>query len=378
MNELKKIYARPRWVRPAAAGWALASLLSLGFGLTSGCGGDDDESCAGCGSGGSGAGVSDSGTEGSAGGGGASDAGLDSGADTSIVVDGGGAFPDGNIYVAGSRNAKVYEFDSNLNPVSDWTHPAFGTVMPAPGQPFGDGPAGMVFDAKGRLVVAGVDQFCIFSKPGVVVECHPKTKSQPTENVIFDLAGNLYTTTATGGTDEIHKYDANYTYITTFKMPTGNLTGVTCDPDGNLYIGSQLGGGAGSAIYKVDKVTLQPLDTLNIAGNVEGLQFAADGNILAAVGSGVGVVRITPKSPTTVISTITDPGLFFAVPLTIDNTGLIYTADYENGSGTALADLFVFDSTGAVKASKLPSEIYGPFGMVVAGAVLPCGAYQPR
>ena len=349
----------------------------LPLAVASGCG-DDAETCSGCGGhGGSGMGGMDAAAGGMAGSGGPMEGGAGSGPETGIVLDSGGsAFPAGNIYVAGSRNAKVFEFDSSLNLVSEWTHPAFGTVMPAPGQPYGDGPAGMVFDADGRLVVAGVDQFCVFSEPGVVLECHPKTKSQPTENVIFDLEGNLYTTTATGGTDEIHKYDASYQYITTFMMPTGNLTGVTCDPDGNLYIGSQLGGGAGSAIYKVDKTTLMPLDTLNVAGSVEGLQFAADGNLLVAVGSGVGIVRVTPSSPATVLGTIADPGLFFPVPLTIDNAGLIYTADYEDGVGSALADLFVFDAGGAVVASRAPSEIYGPFGMVVAGAVLPCGAFQ--
>jgi hypothetical protein len=129
--------------------------------------------------------------------------------------------------------------------------------------------------------------------------------------------------------------------------------------------------------YKVDKVTLQPLDTLNIAGNVEGLQFAADGNILAAVGAGVGILRITPTSPTTVLDTITHASLYFPVPLTIDNADRIYTADYENGTGTALADLIVFDNASVEVASALSSEIYGPFGMVVASAYLPCGAYQP-
>ena len=247
--------------------------------------------------------------------------------------------------------------------------------MPAPGQPYGDGPAGMVFDANGHLVVAAVDQFCVFSKPGVLLACHPKTKSQPTENIIFDLAGNLYTTTATGGTNEIHKYDASFKYLTTFSMPTGNLTGVTCDLDGNLYIASQLGGSQ-SSIYKVDKTNLSVLDTITINATAEGLQFAADGNILVATLAG-GILRVKASSPGTVLSTINHASLHFAVPLTIDNDGLIYTADYENGTGTVAADLFVFDGVGNLKASSLPSEIYGPFGVVVAGAVLPCGAFQP-
>ena len=287
-------------------------------------------------------------------------------------------FPRGNVYVAGSRNAKVFEFDPELNPVSSWTHPAFGDVLPEPGQDLSIGPAGMVFDSQGRLVVAAYAEFCVFSEPGVVLACHPKISSQATENIIFDLDGNLYTTTATGGTDEIHKYDSGYGYVTTFHMPTGNVTGVTCDPQGNLYFGSQLGGGNGSVIYKVDKVTLLPLDTLSISGNVEGLQFASDGNLLAATGADIGILRITPTSPTTVLQTITRPDLHFSVPLTIDNTDRIYTADYENGSGTAPADLFIFDDSGTISATALPSEVWGPFGMVVAGVYLPCGAFVPQ
>jgi len=286
-------------------------------------------------------------------------------------------FPDGNIYVAGSRNAQVFEFDGNLNPISQWTHPAFGTIEPAPGQSYALGPAGMVFDAAGYLVVAAVDQFCVFSAPGELLACHPKIQSQPTENIIFDLAGNLYTTTSTGGTDEVHKYDASYTHLETFTMPTGNLTGVTCDTNGDVFFASQLGGGQ-SAIYKVDGGDMSNvLDTIAITGHIEGLQLAADGNILVALGDNGGIVRVQPSSPTVVVDSFTHQSLYWAVPLTIDNADNIYTADYENGSGTALADLFVFDPTGTPIATLLPSEIYGPFGMVVAGAVLPCGAYQP-
>jgi hypothetical protein len=66
------------------------------------------------------------------------------------------------------------------------------------------------------------------------------------------------------------------------------------------------------------------------------------------------------------------------VPLTTDNSNRIYTADYMNGNGTAAANMFVFDPTGSVAASRLGSEVWGPFGMVVAGAVLPCGAFRTQ
>ncbi|MBW2455277.1 MAG: hypothetical protein JRI68_12235 [Deltaproteobacteria bacterium] len=311
-------------------------------------------------------------------GGGASSTSSGTGGSGGMIIDAGPPpFPNGNIYVAGSRNAEVFEFDSNLSFVSKWHHTAFGTIEPAPGQPLSNGPAGMVFDESGYLVVAAVDQLCVFSAPDELLACHPKIASQPTENIIFDLAGNLYTTTSTGGTDEVHKYNSSYTHLETFTMPTGNLTGVTCDTSGDVYFASQLGGGS-SAIYKVDGGDMSNvLDTIAITGTIEGLQMAADGNILVALGAGAGILRVQPSSPTVVVDSFTHASLFWAVPLTIDNAGNIYTADYETGSGSEPADLFVFDSTGTPIATALPSDIYGPFGMVVAGAVLPCGAYQP-
>jgi len=286
------------------------------------------------------------------------------------------AFPAGHVYVAGSRNAEVFEYDAKLEPVTRWTHASFGTVLPAPGQDLSLGPQGMVFDDKGNLVVASVDQFCVFDKPGQVLGCHPKVKPQPTENIIFDHLGNLYTTTSTGGTNEIHKYDASYQWITTFPMQTGELTGITCDPDANLYVASQYSGAG--RIYKLDKTTLAIIDTIDMTGTtaLEGLQFAPGPSIFVGVYN-QGIRKVKPTSPMVDLGSFSDPGLLWPVPVTIDNAGNVYTADYENGSGTAPADLFVFDAAGKVAASRVASEVYGPFGMVVAGTFLPCGALRP-
>ncbi len=285
-----------------------------------------------------------------------------------------GGFTAGHLFVAGSRNAEVFELDASLAVVSRWTHPSFGVVMPAPGQDFGAGPAGMAFDAKGQLVVAGRGEFCVFSAPGVVVGCHPKHEAEATENLIMDLEGNIYTTTATGGTNAIRKYRADFTYVTTFSMPTNELTGVTCDPDGNLYVGAQ---GGGSRIYKVDKTTLTVMDTIPLSGSVEGLQYAAGATVLAAdFAGGNRLRRVDAHSPTTVISTLDAPGLDGPVPVTIDNAGNVYAADFEDGGGTAPADLFVFAPDGTLLRSRRATEIFGPFGIVVAGTRLPCGAYQ--
>lgn len=348
-------------------------LLPLCIGVISftvGCSSDDDK-CAGCGNTGGEGGLigHDAGKEASSGGSGGIGA---AGSGGTISLDSGPPpFPIGNVYVVGWNDRKVFEYEATLTPVTSWTDPSF--QAPAP-----EGPAGMVFDQKGYLVVSTWDQFCVFKAPGVLDTCHPKTKPQRTENVIFDLEGNLYTTTSTGGTDEIHKYGPGYAYLTTFSLPTGQLTGITCDPSGNLYVASQISASV-SKVYKVDKDALSVLDSFDVPGNAEGLQFASDGNLLVALSAGVGIARVVPQSPSSVLGTIANAGLLWPVPLTVDQAGLIYTGDFEDGNGNAPSDLFVFDSTGAVTSSAQPSELHGPFGLVVAGTELPCGAYQqPR
>ena len=38
------------------------------------------------------------------------------------------------------------------------------------------------------------------------------------QNLIFDKLGNIYSTTATGGTNEVHKYDENYKFVKTLSL----------------------------------------------------------------------------------------------------------------------------------------------------------------
>lgn len=217
-------------------------------------------------------------------------------------------FPVGDVYVAGSRNAEVFEYDAALQLVSHWIDPHFGTLEAFPGQDLSIGPAGMVFDESGNLVVAAQEAFCVFSAPNQLIACHPKFAPEATENVIFDRNGNLYTTTATGGSNEIRVYGASYNYLGAHTMPTGNLTGVTCGPKGNLYFASQ--SGATSVIYKVDRTTFDVLDTIPIQGVVEALQFASDGNILVGLDDGLGVKRVQASSPSVVVSSISDAEVF--------------------------------------------------------------------
>lgn len=101
------------------------------------------------GAGGSAGGTTSSSSTGSGGGGGGA-----------IQVDAGPPpFPLGHVFIAGSRNAKVFEYDPKLGLVESFTDPAFGTVQPFPGQSYGLGPAGMAFDHSGYLVVGALDQF---------------------------------------------------------------------------------------------------------------------------------------------------------------------------------------------------------------------------
>jgi hypothetical protein len=275
-------------------------------------------------------------------------------------------FTDGHVFVVGWNDRKVFEYDAALQPVTSWTHPSFEVP---------EGPAGMVFDYRGYLVVAAYAEFCVFSGPDELEACHPKVTPQRTENVIFDIFRNLYTTTSTGGTDEIHKYDENYVHQTTFNLPTGNLTGITCDPTGDLFVASQAG--PKSIIYKVSRVDLQVLDSFDVQGNAEGLQYGVDDDLLVALSGGVGIASVVPSSPSMVLKITAHPGLLWPVPLTLDQAGNRYTGDFEDGNGNAPADLFVFAPDGTVVASREPSELHGPFGLVVAGTSLPCGAVPP-
>lgn len=274
-------------------------------------------------------------------------------------------FTPGNIYVADWNNKNVWEYDKDWNLVSSWTHPAFK----------GKNIGGMAFDADGNLVVAARTQFCVFSAPGVEVGCYPSGLSERLENIIFDTDGYLYTTTSSYGSPIVRKYDKDYQLVTSFPMPTGSLTGITCDVDQNLYVASQNAG----AIYKMDRVSGSILDTIpglkKSAYGIEGLQITHDGDLLVAQYA-TGVLRIDTTSPLYIYDVITAPTLKWPVPVTIDNEGRIYAGDFENGYGSQPADLFTWDVDGNLLPSRISSEVYGPFGMVVAGTTLPCGAFQ--
>jgi len=78
----------------------------------------------------------------------------------------------------------------------------------------------MAFNERGNLVVAAYADFVEFSDYGVEYAVYPKAAAEATENVIFDALGNLYTTTATGGTDKLNQYRAeDYAFEMTIAVP---------------------------------------------------------------------------------------------------------------------------------------------------------------
>jgi WD40 repeat protein len=239
-------------------------------------------------------------------------------------------FAPGQIFLASSRTDEIRVYDANsLAFIQAFTHPVFSEVdSPL----FTYGPNGASFNSRGNLVVAGYSSFVEFSDYGVEYAVYPKIASEATENVIFDPRGNLYTTTATGGTDKLNKYDAeDYAFEQQIPLPAGagQLTGITFDGQGRLYLASQ----TDNTIHVADFADFDSfpwIDTLSGAGNpgnFEGLQFNANGELVAAAGD---LVRYDVDTGDK-LGTFDQPNDAFPVPLRVDNEGNIYTADYENG-----------------------------------------------
>ncbi len=279
-------------------------------------------------------------------------------------------FEPGQIFLASSRTDEIRVHDAQtLAFLQKWTHPAFSKVN---SPLFTYGPNGTAFNERGNLVVAAYAEFVEFSDYGVEYKVYPKMAAEATENIIFDALGNLYTTTATGGTDKLNQYSAkDYVFNQTIALPpgAGQLTGITFDGNGRLYVASQTGNAIHvsdvNADFEVFK-WIKKLSGVGNPGNFEGLQFNATGELVAAAGD---LVRYNVETATK-IGTFDAPNDLFPVPLRVDNNGNIYTSDYENGSGTAPADIFKFSSSGELLAQINDPGLFGPFGLAISGTVL--------
>lgn len=279
-------------------------------------------------------------------------------------------FEPGQIFLCSSRTdeVRVYDADS-LAFVQAFTHPAFSKVD-SPLYTYG--PNGASFNERGNLVVAAYDAFVEFSDYGVEYKTYPKVAAEATENIIFDKLGNLYTTTATGGTDKLNQYAAaDYAFVQAIAIPpgAGQLTGITFDGYGQLYLASQTDNTIHVTDTNVDFVSFtwsKKLSGAGNPGNLEGLQFNANGQLVAAAGD---LVRYDVFNQVK-LGTFDEPGDAFPVPLRVDNEGNIYTADYENGTGTLPADIFKFAPDGQFLTKANDPGLFGPFGLAISGTVL--------
>jgi sugar lactone lactonase YvrE len=248
-------------------------------------------------------------------------------------------FQPGQIFISSSVTDEIRVYDKeSLNFLMAFTHPAFSEVN-SPSLVYG--PNGAAFNVRGNLVVAGYAKFVEFSDYGVEFKTYPKQSEESNENLVFDSKGNMYTTTATGGSDKLNQYAAaDYAFVQTIEVPpgAGQLTGITFDGYGRLYVASQADNLIHFTDFNVNLETFTWFKTLPGQGNVkslEGLQFNSTGELVAAAGD---LVRYDVNNQTK-LGVFDEPGDEFPVPLRVDNEGNIYTADYENGSGTAPADV---------------------------------------
>jgi len=282
----------------------------------------------------------------------------------------GGSFDPDRMFISSSRTDEVRVYDTaNLAFLLSFTHALFSEVdSPL----FTYGPNGTAFNSRGNLVVAAYSHFVEFSDYGVEFARYPKVASEATENITFDPKGNLYTTTATGGSNELRQYAAaDYSFVQSIDVPAGfgEFTGITFDSRRRLYVASQGDNAIHVAEADANFTTFTWKKSLSGAGNpgaLEGLQFNMTGELLAAAGD---MIRYDPVTET-VIGSFDAPGDAIPVPVRVDNLGNIYTADYENGSGTLPADIFKFASDGSSFDTVNDPDLWGPFGLAISGTVL--------
>ena len=275
------------------------------------------------------------------------------------------------VFISSSRMDEVRVYDAEtLEFLQAFTHPAFSEVN-SPVYTYG--PNGMAFNERRNLVVAAYSSFVEFSSYGIEYATYPKMTSEANENIMFDSAGNLYTTTATGGSDKLNQYSAdNYEFLMTIDVPpgAGQLTGITFDNYSRLFVASQSGNAIHVLEFSNDYTTFEWVKAISGAGNpksLEGLQISPNGEILAAAGDIIRYDYDTGQK----IGSFDAPGDLFPVPLTVDNWGRIYTSDYENGGGTVSADIFRFSPEGELQVSVNDPGLLGPFGLAISGTVLP-------
>jgi hypothetical protein len=292
---------------------------------------------------------------------------------TSVGTDLAPAFDPGQLFVSswGTGEVRIYDPET-LAFIRSFSHPL---LTHDGGSVAGEGPRGMAFNSRGNLVVATNQYFVEFSGYGVEYARYEKPVAEPSENIVFDRDGNLYTTTFTGGSDSLNQYRAaDYALVRTIPLPVGagSLTGLTFDSSGRLYVGSQDDGRIHVLQANADFSDFTPLQSIpaSLGGfGVEGIQINVNGELVAAGGDIVRIDAQTGLQLARFDAAIDE----FPVPLTIDNSGRIFTGDFEDGLGSLSADLIRFSPDGSSFITVNDPGLFGPFGFVIAGIQLPGG-----
>jgi hypothetical protein len=277
----------------------------------------------------------------------------------------GGKFTPGQIFLASSVKKEIRVYDAEtLKFIQSFSHPLFAETN--------YNPRGMAFNERANLVVATFTTFIEFSDYGVVYKTYPKKAAEATENVIFDALGNLYTTTATGGTDQLNQYAAlDYAYAQTIKGPpgAGQYTGITFDDERRLYLASQGDNKIHVAEADVEFKNFNWIKSLPGQGQavrLEGLVFNRTGELVVAQADLLRYDLAQGK----VVGTFDVPQDAWPVPVSVDNGGNIYTADFEDGNGSKSADIVRFDPQGQNPLTINDPQLFGPFGLAISGTVL--------
>ena len=281
-----------------------------------------------------------------------------------------GSFEPGRLFMSSSKTDEVRVYDATtLEYIRSMGHPLFSETSSSS---YVYGPNGLAFNERGNLVVAAHGWFVEFSDYDVVYATYEKLTAEASENVAFDPRGNLYTTTSTGGSDELNQYRASdYAFERVVPVPAGagQLTGITFDARHRLYLASQADITVHVGEADPNFTTFTWIDSISasgLPGNLEGIQVSSTGDLVAAGGD----MALFDRSTGALVGTFDAPEDYFPVPVRVDNEGTIFTADFENGSGSASADLVRFSPDGATWLVRNDPGLFGPFGGAVSGTVL--------
>ncbi|GBC59640.1 hypothetical protein DENIS_0579 [Desulfonema ishimotonii] len=285
-------------------------------------------------------------------------------------------FTDGDLFVSSCIKDEIRIYDAEtLEFKSAFTHELFSN------HPYG--PNGIAFNKKGNLVVSAYAHFVEFSAPGVEVARYPKHIVEANEHIKFDDLGNLYTTTSTGGSDQLIKYrasDYSFEQVITLPAGAGSLTGIIFDTRKRLFVASQEDRNIYVMQANDDFSEFEVSHSISVSALAypEGIAINQNGELLVLNGNfhnyDPNIHRYDPNTGQLLGSFDTTPDTnIWPHAINIDNQGRIYVADFEyDGSawGAQPADLMRFAPDGSSFVLNNNTQIYGPFDVAVAGTQL--------